>query len=60
MNWVMDFDGDDRLEGLVMTLAEVQAAATQLGADLHVALDGGGDLYLANTTLSEIEADNLI
>ena len=58
-NWIMDFDEDDRL-AIGMNLAQVQAAATQLGADLHVALAGGGDLYLANTTLTEIEADNLI
>ena len=43
-----------------MTLPQVQAAATQLGDHLHVALAGGGDLYLANTTLTEIEAGYLI
>ena len=43
-----------------MTLPQVQAAATQLGDHLHVALAGGGDLYLANTTLTEVEADHLI
>ena len=59
VNWIMDFDASDRL-AIGMTLAQVQGAATQLGADLHVALAGGGDLYLANTTLSEIEADNLV
>ena len=58
-SWVMDFEASDRL-AIGMTLAQVQGAATQLGADLHVALAGGGDLYLANTTLSEIEADNLV
>ena len=59
MNWIMDFDSSDRLE-IGMTLAEVQGAATQVGAHLHIALAGGGDLYLANTILTEIEADNLI
>ena len=59
VNWVMDFDPADRLD-VGMTLAQVQAAATQQGAHLHVALAGGGDLYLANTVLAEIEADNLI
>ena len=58
-NWVMDFDDADRL-AIGMNLSQVQAAATQLGDDLHVALAGGGDLYLANTTLTDIEADNLI
>ena len=58
-NWIMDFDEADRL-AIGMNLAQVQGAATQIGADLHVALAGGGDLYLANTTLSEIEADNLV
>ena len=43
-----------------MTLAQVQAAATQLGEHLHVALAGGGDLYIANTVLAEVEADNLL
>ena len=59
VNWVMDFDPADRLD-VGMTLAQVQAAATQQGAHLHVALAGGGDLYLANTVLAEVEADNLI
>ena len=58
-NWVMDFDDADRLS-IGMNLSQVQAAATQLGTDLHIALAGGGDLYLANTTLTDIEADNLI
>ena len=58
-NWIMDFDGADRI-AIGMNLAQVQAAATQLGPDLHVARAGGVDLYLAGTTLSEIEADNLI
>ena len=58
VNWVMDFDPADRLD-VGMTLAQVQAA-TQQGAHLHVALAGGGDLYLANTVLAEVEADNLI
>ena len=55
----MDFDGDDRLDA-DLNLPEVRAAATQLGADLHIVLFGVGDLYLANTTLTEIEADNLV
>ena len=55
----MDFDEADRLE-IGMTLAQVQAAATQIGEHLHVALAGGGDLYLANTVLADVEADNLI
>ena len=59
VNWVMDFDSSDRLD-LGMTLAQVQAAATQLGEHLHVALAGGGDLYIANTVLADVEADNLI
>ena len=59
VNWVMDFDSSDRLD-LGMTLAQVQAAATQLGEHLHVALAGGGDLYIANAVLADLEADNLI
>ena len=55
----MDFDSADRLN-VGMTLAQVQASATQLGEHLHVALAGGGDLYIANTVLAEVEADNLI
>ena len=55
----MDFDGDDRIEGLGLTFAQFQAAATQLGTDLHVAFEGG-DLYLANTTLADVEADHLV
>ena len=58
LNWIMDFDGADWLD-VGMTLAQVQAAATQAGTHLHVALEGG-DLYLANTTLADIGADNLI
>ena len=58
-NWVMDFDSDDRL-AIGMSLSQVQAAATQFGPDLHIALAGRGDLYLAATTLAEIEADNLM
>ena len=58
LNWIMDFDGADRLD-VGMTLAQVQAAATQAGTHLHVALEGG-DLYLANTTLADIGAENLI
>ena len=57
-NWIMDFDDADRLD-MGMTLAQLQAAATQLGTDLHVAFEGG-DLYFANTALTDIEADNLI
>ena len=59
VNWIMDFDSADRLS-IGMTLSQVQAAATQLGDHLHVALAGGGDLYLAWTTLTEVEADHLI
>ena len=57
VNWVMDFESADRLD-VGMPLSQVQAAATQQGAHLHVALAGGGDLYLANTALAEVEADN--
>ena len=57
-NWIMDFDENDRLD-VGMTLGQLQAAATQLGNDLHVAFEGG-DLYFANTVLADIEADNLI
>ena len=56
---VMDFESADRLS-IGMNLSQVQAAATQLDAHLHVALAGGGDLYLAYTTVAEVEADNLI
>lgn len=55
----MDFEDSDQIS-IGMNLAQVQAASTQLGYHLHVALEGGGDLYLAFTTLAEIEADNLI
>lgn len=58
-NWIMDFDECDRLD-TGMTLAEFQNAAKQIGYHLHIELPGGGDLYLANTTIGEIEADNLI
>ena len=58
-SWIMDFDDADRLD-IGMTLAQVQATATQLGDHLLIELRGGGDLYLANTTLAEIDADNLI
>ena len=58
-NWIMDFDDADRL-AIGMNLSQVQAAATQHGTDLHIDLAGGGDLYLANTTLTDIEADNLV
>ena len=59
LNWIMDFDSSDRLS-IGMNLEQIQAAATQLGEHLHVALPGGGDLYSANTSLAEIEADNII
>ena len=58
-SWIMDFDGDDRLEGLGMTFAQFQAAATQQGTDLHIAL-ADGDSYLAGVTLADVEADNLV
>ena len=54
----MDFDEDDRLD-VGMNPRRPRAAATQPGADLHVALDGG-DLHLANTTLAEAGACNPI
>ena len=59
VNWVMDFDDADRLS-IGMTLPQAQAAATQQGAHLHVALANGADLYLAYTTLPELDADHLI
>ena len=59
VNWVMDLDDADRLS-VGMTLPQVQAAATQQGAHLHVALANGADLYLAYTTLTELDADHLI
>ena len=59
VNWVMDFDDADRLS-IGMTLPQVQASATQLGAHLHIGLAGGGNLYIANTALWELDADNLI
>ena len=59
VNWVMDFDSSDRL-AIGMNLSQVQASATQLGDHLHVALPGGGDLYLANTTIGDLGADNLV
>ena len=43
-----------------MTLAQVQASATQLGEHLHIDLAGGGDLYIANIVLADLEADNLL
>ena len=43
-----------------MNLSQVQSAATQLVADLHIVLAGGGDLYFAGTTLVDIEDDNLV
>ena len=55
----MDFEAADRLD-IGMTLEQVQASATQLNEHLHIALEGGGDLYLANTVLADVEADNLI
>ena len=59
VNWVMDFDSADRLD-IGMSLTQVQTAATQQGEHLHIALTAGRDLYLANTVLAEVEADNLI
>ena len=59
VNWIMDFDVSDRFI-IGMNLAQVQDAATQLGAHLHVALANGGDLYLANTVVAEIDVDNLV
>ena len=58
-NWVMDFDSADRLS-IGMNLSQVQAAATQQGGHLHIALAGGGDLYLAWSTVADVEADHLI
>ena len=55
----MDFDSSDQIS-IGMNLSQVQNAATQLGEHLHIELPGGGDLYLAFTTLSEIGSDNLI
>ena len=61
-NWVMDFEsGTDRLSGTgYATSAEVRGAATQVGAHLHIELDGGGDLYLAWTTLGELAGQELV
>ena len=58
-NWIMDFDSSDRLS-IGMNLSQVQAAATQQGDHLHIALAGGGDLYLAWSTVADVEADNLM
>ena len=58
VNWIMDFDSSDKIS-IGMNLSQVQNAATQRGDHLHIELPGG-DLYLANTILSDIEADNLI
>ena len=54
----MDFDGADLLD-MGMTFSGLRAAATQLGPHLHIAFEGGS-LYLANTTLADVEADNLL
>ena len=59
VSWVMDFESADRLS-IGMNLSQVQAAATLLGDHLHVALAYGGDLYLANTVLADVEVDHLI
>ena len=59
VSWVMDLDDADRL-AIGMTLPQVQAAATQVGAHLHIELAGGGDPSLASTTLAEVEADQLV
>ena len=58
-NWIMDFDSSDRIS-IGMDLAQVQAASTQVNYHLHVALEGGGGLYLAWSTIADLEADNLI
>ena len=55
----MDFDSSDLLS-IGMNLTQLQSAATQLGEHLHVALADGVNLYFANTTVVDIEADNLI
>ena len=55
----MDLAGEDRIEGLGMTLGQFQGAATQQGAHLHVAFDGG-DLYLAFRTLADVDTDALV
>ena len=47
--------GVDRIEVSDMTEAGFQAAATQIGGHLHVALPEGGDLYLAWTTLGALD-----
>ena len=61
-NWIMDFEpGTDRLSGTgSATSAEVRAAATQVGHHLHIQLDGGGDLYLAWTTLGELSGVDVL
>ena len=58
--WLMRPGRKPEIRNHGMNLAQVQAAATQLGEDLHVALAGGGDLFFAGRTLAGIEADNLI
>ena len=58
-HWIMDFESADRLD-IGMNLSQVQAASTQLGYDLGINLPGGGNLYMANTTIWDIGADNLI
>ena len=61
-NWVMDFEpGTDRLDTGHETSAEVRAAATQVGAHVHIELaDDGGDVYLAWTTLGELAGQELV
>ena len=58
----MDFEpGTDRItETGFESSAEARAAATQVGAHLHIELDGGGDLYLAWTTLGELAGVDLL
>ena len=61
-NWLMDFEpGTDRLSAPGFeTSAEVRAAAVQVGAHVQIELDGGGDVYLAWTTLGELADVSLL
>ena len=61
-NWVMDFEpGTDRLSAPGFeTSTEVRAAAVQVGAHVQIELDGGGDVFLAWTTLGELAGQELV
>ena len=56
VNWIMDFEpGIDRIDATLPAGRTIDSIATQVGEHLLLDFsDGGGQVWLANTTLAEL------